>query len=56
MRLDIPGIMVDLFCGAGGASLGIEAATGRSPDVAVNHSELAITCHSANHPHTHSTT
>ena len=42
-QLHIPGIggranglIVDLFAGAGGASLGIEQALGRSPDVAVN--------------------
>lgn len=29
------GIIVDLFAGGGGASLGIERATGRSPDVAL---------------------
>lgn len=47
------GLIVDLFAGGGGASLGIEWALGRSPDVAVNHSANAITMHAANHPGTH---
>jgi len=45
-------IIVDLFAGGGGASLGIEQAFGRSPDVAVNHSAAAIAMHQANHPDT----
>ena len=32
----VNGLVVDLFAGAGGASLGIEQALGRSPDVEVN--------------------
>lgn len=59
-QLNIPGIggalsgelIVDLFAGAGGASLGIERALGRPPDVAVNHSERAIRQHMRNHPGT----
>jgi len=47
-----PEIIVDLFAGGGGASLGIEQAFGRSPDVAVNHSADAIAMHQANHPST----
>jgi site-specific DNA-cytosine methylase len=31
-----PEIIVDSFAGGGGASAGIEAALGRSPDVAIN--------------------
>jgi len=46
-----PGLIVDLFAGGGGASLGIERALGRPIDVAINHSEEAITMHAANHPH-----
>lgn len=46
------GLIVDLFAGGGGASLGIERAIGRSPDIAINHSELAIRCHARNHPRT----
>lgn len=45
-------IIIDLFAGGGGASLGIEMATGRSPDEAVNHSASAIAIHAANHPRT----
>ena len=43
-------MLVDLFAGGGGASLGIQWATGRSPDVAVNHNAAAIAMHEANHP------
>lgn len=45
-------IIVDAFAGGGGASLGIEIALGRSPDVAVNHDPEAIAMHQANHPKT----
>lgn len=45
-------IHVDLFAGGGGASVGAALATGRSPDVAVNHSPVAIAMHRANHPTT----
>jgi DNA (cytosine-5)-methyltransferase 1 len=45
-------IHVDLFAGGGGASLGAAVATGRSPDVAINHSPEAIAMHAANHPET----
>jgi DNA (cytosine-5)-methyltransferase 1 len=44
-------LVVDLFAGGGGASLGIERAY-RAPDVAVNHNEIAIAVHRANHPDT----
>ena len=47
-----PELIVDLFAGGGGASLGIEQAFGRPVDVAVNHSADAIAMHAANHPHT----
>lgn len=43
---------MDIFAGAGGASLGIEQACGYGPEVAVNHAELAIRQHAANHPAT----
>jgi protein gp37 len=46
------GLVVDLFAGAGGASVGIEAALGRAVDVAVNHNPAAVAMHQANHPHT----
>ncbi len=45
-------ITVDLFAGGGGASLGIEWATGRAVDVAVNHDPAAVAMHRVNHPHT----
>lgn len=46
-------LIVDLFAGGGGASLGIEMATGRQVDVAVNHDRIAVELHKANHPQTH---
>lgn len=45
-------LIVDLFAGGGGASTGIELATGRHVDVAVNHDAEAISLHQANHPQT----
>ncbi|MCL4502032.1 MAG: DNA cytosine methyltransferase [Deltaproteobacteria bacterium] len=45
-------IIVDLFAGGGGASEGIRMATGRDPDVAVNHDVVAVAMHAANHPGT----
>ncbi|CQD72253.1 putative cytosine-specific modification methylase [Yersinia enterocolitica] len=45
-------IIVDNFAGGGGASTGIEMATGRSVDVAINHDENAIAMHTTNHPDT----
>lgn len=44
-------LIVDLFAGGGGASSGIARAW-REPDVAVNHNEIAIAVHRANHPQT----
>ena len=41
---------VDLFAGAGGASTGIEWATGVAPRVAINHCQHAIAMHRINHP------
>lgn len=46
------GMIVDLFAGGGGASLGIELALGRSPDLAINHDAAALAVHEANHPRT----
>lgn len=46
------GLIVDLFAGGGGASMGIEMALGRSPDIAINHSPAAVAMHTANHPNT----
>ena len=51
-EVEMSGLIVDLFAGGGGASLGIERALGRSPDIAINHSVLAIACHARNHPKT----
>lgn len=48
----MPGLIVDLFAGAGGASVGIEAALGRPVDVAINHDPVALAVHRANHPST----
>lgn len=45
-------LTVDLFAGGGGASTGIEQATGRHVDIAVNHDPAAVSLHSANHPQT----
>ncbi|MEO1575546.1 MAG: DNA cytosine methyltransferase, partial [Pseudomonadota bacterium] len=45
-------LVVDNFAGGGGASIGIERGIGRPVDIAVNHDELAIAMHEANHPHT----
>lgn len=46
------GLVVDLFAGGGGASVGIEAALGRPVDIAINHSPVALAVHEANHPET----
>ncbi|SHM35951.1 DNA (cytosine-5)-methyltransferase 1 [Anaerosporobacter mobilis DSM 15930] len=45
-------IIVDNFAGGGGASTGIELATGRSVDIAINHDPEAIKMHKVNHPST----
>lgn len=45
-------LIVDSFAGGGGASTGIELATGRPVDVAINHDPDAILMHKTNHPHT----
>lgn len=44
--------LVDLFSGGGGASLGMEDATGQPVDVAINHDPAAILMHRTNHPYT----
>lgn len=46
------GLIIDLFAGGGGASVGIEMALGRSVDIAVNHDPQAIRMHKTNHPKT----
>lgn len=45
-------IIVDNFAGGGGASTGIELATGRPVTIAINHDPDAILMHKTNHPHT----
>lgn len=45
-------LIVDNFAGGGGASTGIEIATGYSVDIAINHDPEAIKMHKANHPNT----
>lgn len=43
---------MDNFAGGGGASTGIEMATGYSVDIAINHDPEAIRMHKTNHPST----
>lgn len=45
-------LIVDNFAGGGGASTGIEMATGISVDIAINHDPEAIRMHKMNHPNT----
>ena len=45
-------IIVDNFAGGGGASTGIELATGRPVTIAINHDPAAILMHRTNHPYT----
>ena len=45
-------LIVDNFAGGGGASTGIEMATGYSVDIAINHDPEAIRMHRTNHPDT----
>lgn len=45
-------LIVDNFAGGGGASTGIEMATGYSVDIAINHDPEAIRMHKTNHPST----
>lgn len=45
-------IIVDNFAGGGGASTGIELATGRPVNIAINHDPQAILMHKTNHPYT----
>lgn len=44
-------IMVDFFCGGGGAGTGLELGLGRPVTVAKNHNPAAISMHTANHLH-----
>ena len=45
-------LIIDNFAGGGGASTGIEMATGVSVDIAINHDPEAIRMHKTNHPST----
>ena len=45
-------LIVDNFAGGGGASCGIELATGRPVNIAINHDPDAIAMHKANHQYT----
>lgn len=45
-------LIIDNFAGGGGASTGIEMATGRPVDIAINHDPQAISMHTVNHPGT----
>lgn len=45
-------LIIDNFAGGGGASTGIEMATGYSVDIAINHDPEAIRMHRTNHPNT----
>lgn len=45
-------IIVDNFAGGGGASTGIELASGRTVAIAINHDPAAILLHKTNHPYT----
>jgi DNA (cytosine-5)-methyltransferase 1 len=44
--------VIDLFCGAGGFSLGAQWALGYGPTAAVNHDPHSILIHTKNHPST----
>ena len=48
----LPGLIVDLFAGGGGASTGLAQALDRDPDIAINHDAEALSMHMANHPGT----
>jgi DNA (cytosine-5)-methyltransferase 1 len=52
LRLHTDGLVADCFAGIGGASLGIEWALGRSPDIAINHDPEMVALHAENHPET----
>jgi len=45
-------LIVDLFAGGGGASLGMQQALGIPVDIAINHDPSAIAMHRENHPGT----
>lgn len=43
-------IIVDIFCGGGGAATGLEMGLGRNVSVGINHNAAALSMHAANHP------
>lgn len=45
-------LIIDNFAGGGGASEGIELATKRKVDIAINHDPSSIRLHKTNHPNT----
>lgn len=45
-------LIIDLFAGGGGFSEGIKMASGRNPDIAINHNDDALSMHRVNHPDT----
>lgn len=49
---EIEDLIVNLFAGGGGTSVGMRQALGRDPDIAIDHDELAVAMHAANHPDT----
>lgn len=49
----LPEIVIDIFAGGGGDGEGIRQATGRGPDVAINHCQEALAVHHANFPGTY---
>lgn len=46
------GLIIDIFAGGGGASIGVSKAMERPIDIAVNHDPDAILMHKTNHPET----
>jgi DNA (cytosine-5)-methyltransferase 1 len=52
LDLDPDELIIDSFAGGGGASSGIELATGRQVDYAFNHDKQALLVHLINHPKT----
>ncbi len=45
-------LIIDNFAGGGGASIGMQLATGEHVDHAINHDDIALAMHEANHPNT----
>lgn len=52
LLIDENDLIIDNFCGGGGASEGIEEALQRAVDFAINHDDEAIRMHEVNHPRT----